>query len=331
MRGEVLPDWGWIFKEVTVTFIVMAGLVGNCLSFVVMKSKYLRVKSYSHYLCALAVFDSLVLINQQIRLVDELLLYFGKPGVWSVFTDISCKIYAFSESVCYLMSSWLIVTMAGERLLVVFFPFRRNSLVTQKGAVAVILSMFALMSYTQVFRIIMVKKVGSQCESSPRLAVYYTNLHFYFYQLTLILLLPFVAVCICNVLVVCKIKSVGRATSNSESTRFTRCSQRRHKTTMMLLTICFTYVLTLLPLVVLTFTIVIVLKTCSLDLARHFVFTLTPWKDVFLAISQVNYAANFYIYILSGSNFRIQLSRIFFKDKMTNTNSTKTREDIMLL
>ena len=327
----MLPDWGWIFKEVAVTFIVMAGLVGNCLSFVVMKSKYLRMKSYSHYLSALAVFDSLVLINQQIHLVDELLLYFGKPGVWSVFTDISCKIFAFAESVCYLMSSWLIVTMAGERLIVVFLPFRRNSLVTQKGAVAVILSTFALMSYTQVFRIIMVKKIGTQCESSPRLAVYYTTLHFYFYQLTLILLLPFVSVCVCNFLVVCKIKTVSRASANSESSRFTRCSQRRHKTTMILLTICFTYVITLLPLVILTFLIVIVLKTCSLEVARHLIFTLTPWKDVFLAVSHINYASNFYIYILSGSNFRIQLRQIFFKEKFTNSNSTKTREDIMLL
>ena len=48
--SEMLQDWGFLVKQCVGHVIVLIGLVGNCLSFVVMKSKPLRNKSYSHYL-----------------------------------------------------------------------------------------------------------------------------------------------------------------------------------------------------------------------------------------------------------------------------------------
>lgn len=46
----IAEDWGFLVKQCVGHLIVLVGLVGNCLSFVVMKSKSLRNKSYSHYL-----------------------------------------------------------------------------------------------------------------------------------------------------------------------------------------------------------------------------------------------------------------------------------------
>lgn len=45
-----VADWGFVIRQLLCHVIVAAGLVGNCLSFFVMKSKPLRHKSYSHYL-----------------------------------------------------------------------------------------------------------------------------------------------------------------------------------------------------------------------------------------------------------------------------------------
>ena len=42
--------------------IVLVGLVGNCLSFVVMKSKALRNKSYSHYLWSVVYIQPVVVL-----------------------------------------------------------------------------------------------------------------------------------------------------------------------------------------------------------------------------------------------------------------------------
>ncbi|RUS91423.1 hypothetical protein EGW08_000853 [Elysia chlorotica] len=116
----------------------------------------LKSKSYSHYLSALAVFDSLVLISQEIHIVDEILVIgFHQNGLFHGFSDEACKvILSFSDAVCNLMSAWLIVVMALERLWVVSMPFRTNGTMwfRQKGAIIIILSLLAVMSATQVFR-----------------------------------------------------------------------------------------------------------------------------------------------------------------------------------
>ncbi len=114
--------WGFA----TTPVIVLIGMVGNCLSLVVMKSKTLRHKSYSDYLCALAVFDTITLIIRLVKTVDE---YYSVKldtfGLFQKFNDGSCKVFDFLEHVSYLMSSWLVVLMAIERLIAVRFPFKR--------------------------------------------------------------------------------------------------------------------------------------------------------------------------------------------------------------
>ncbi|XP_067664688.1 FMRFamide peptide receptor frpr-18-like [Haliotis asinina] len=325
-------DWGFIFKVVVTPIIALIGIVGNCLSFMVMKTRMLREKSYSHYLCALAVFDSLSLIAVQVKTTDELLYYLHKPSLFTYFTDAGCKLYVFTECMCYLMSSWLIVCMAQERLIVVFMPFKKHVLCTQRGAVVIILAIFVIMSYTQMFRLIMVTKIGDKCEGRPELSAIYTSLHVYFYQFALCFILPILIVSICNISVLCKIRSVSRAMAdeNSSSTRLTRGAARRHKTTMMLLTICFMYITTLLPVITVTMIVFVYLNFYPIHAASVFV-NITPWTHVATVVSQINYAANFFIYVVSGKNFRVELRRIFSRERGSNLNSSKTREEIMLL
>ena len=104
-----------------------------------------------HWPCsALAVFDSIVLITREMHHVDELLTFLSLPGVFLHFGTPACKVFLFTETVGCLVSSWLVVAMAMERLLVVYRPFKKNVLCTQKGAIVVITSLFVIFSYTQV-------------------------------------------------------------------------------------------------------------------------------------------------------------------------------------
>ncbi|XP_050401949.1 FMRFamide peptide receptor frpr-18 [Patella vulgata] len=324
--------WGFFLNQIFTPIFTVIGIVGNCLSFIVMKSKTLRNKSYSHYLCALAVFDSLVLIGREVMVTNELLMYYGKPGVFVNFSATACKIFNFAECVCYLMSSWIIVCMAQERLLVVYMPFKKHAFTTQRGAILIILSLFIVMSYTQVFRLVMVTNNNSQCESIPELYTIYTALHVYFYQFCLIFTLPVIIVFVCNIMVLCKIHHVRKAMQdeNSFSTRLTRKSNTRHKTTIMLLAISFTYIFTLLPLVFLSFVLIIAYKVYGAA-AASLVIRATPWKDLLVVVSQINYGINFFIYVLSGKKFRVELRRVFNKERASTFNSSKTRDEFMLL
>ena len=108
-------EWGFWFKIISTPIIVLVGIIGNSLSLLVMRSDALKNKSYSHYLCALAVFDTLTLIINLIATVDEYYMYYSLPGIFHNFTNFSCKLYNFLSHVITLMSSWIIVLMAVVR------------------------------------------------------------------------------------------------------------------------------------------------------------------------------------------------------------------------
>ncbi|XP_076443975.1 galanin-like G-protein coupled receptor npr-9 [Babylonia areolata] len=334
--GEFPEDWGFLVQQCVGHVIVLVGLVGNCLSFVVMKAKALRHKSYSHYLCALAVFDSMVLVTREARYLDALLTYFHHPGVFRTFSTPACKLFLFTETLSCLVSSWLVVAMALERLLVVYRPFRKNVLCTQKGALVVITSIFVICCYTQVFRLVMVVSDNGRCLSHPHYQDVYMTLHTYVYQIVLAFLLPVLIVFICNVSVLKKIYQVERTLredENSASTRLNEASSQRSKTTRLLLTIGFVFVLTLLPANTLTIVMLFAYRLHGVA-AQPLILAAIPWNNVLSAITDVNYAANFYLYVLSGRKFRHELRRLLRTDRFRFTNmsvSTRaTREEFVL-
>ncbi|XP_063438797.1 growth hormone secretagogue receptor type 1-like [Mytilus galloprovincialis] len=322
--GRQPERWGWWTQQIVTPIIVLIGIGGNIMSFLLMKTKSLRKKSYSHFLCALAVFDSLCLINRQIALIHQLMHDKKKDGVFTNYSDISCQIYSFYEHVCYLMSSWLIVGMAAERVVAMCLPFRKTILRTQTGAIVMIISTFVLMCISQIFRFIMIKNVGGNCEGDMDTHSEYLNLHIYFYQFTLVLTLPFILVLVCNSMVIYQIHRVRKAASGNTRSRVV---ERSHKTTLMLLAISFTYLVTMLPLVVISFVWQVTLENQDIEM----VFFLMPFQSFVSVISYCNYGVNFFIYILSGRSFRLELKRIFRRERHLSMSSTRTREEVMKL
>ncbi|CAG5118874.1 unnamed protein product, partial [Candidula unifasciata] len=275
-------QWGSLIKVIVSHFIVAVGLVANSLTFVVMKSPRLRYKSYSHYLSALAIFDSLVLINQEIHMVNEIQGYNNSTRFFSVFSDDACKVFMFFDTVCNLMSSWLIVAMAMERLCVVCTPFRRNMWCQQRGAIVIIFTLFCVLSCTQIFRFIMVENDGEVCMGSRVHQDLYVLLHIYTYQFTLLFIAPLLLILICNIGVLIRILSVENATNNEDSytTRVGGNTRRRRRTTRMLMAISFTYVVTTLPQVVLTITVHALVKKYKNGI-KHVFMHAVHWIHIF--------------------------------------------------
>lgn len=330
-------EWGFWTKFILTPLIVLAGLIGNTLSFIVMKSKALRHKSYSHYLSALAVFDTLTLIIRQVRIVDE--YYYNKKGVNEVFKnfdDFGCKIFHYLEHVAYLMSSWLIVLMAIERLIAVCLPFKKVVIRKQTGATLCICSLFIIVCLSQAFRLVMIEQIGygiHNCEASDVYLDLYTSLHVYFYQWTLTFVLPVVLVLVCNILVLYQIFKIKRELRRKDKRhRHNRTSRKNHRTTCMLLVVSFTFIGTLLPLFTLTLIMDIAVRKMGSE-AWSLYTTLWPYIETCEAVSLVNYAANFFIYILSGKSFRFELRRVFYYQRSSKRSFTarSTRDEIIRL
>ena len=90
--GLAHVSWTFWAQQIGTPIIMLVGVTGNVLSFLVLKSKRYRFKSYSHYLCTLAVFDSLVLIFKYIQRVNKLLQKTGHAGLFEEYGDAACKV-----------------------------------------------------------------------------------------------------------------------------------------------------------------------------------------------------------------------------------------------
>ncbi|XP_064596510.1 FMRFamide peptide receptor frpr-18-like [Liolophura sinensis] len=325
------PTPALLFKEVATPIILLFGIVGNLLSFIVMSSRILRRKSYSQYLCALALFDSFNLVDREIRAVEELLESLGRPRLLQGLSTGGCKLHRFIQHVCVSMSSWIIVLMAVERFVVIFFPFRRHVICTPGRSVLAIMCALGLICLSQVFTLVMTKysDLAERCTPHAQFNLIYTELYTYFYLLCLILLFPTAIIVVCNLAVVLKISKYKRLRevirSSDRSDQF--ISRQGLKTTVMLLTISSVYVLTFLPSVLSMFIIQVSIieekpteETCGKLLAFQ------PYGHVLEVLSSINYGVNFYIYVLSGKAFRFELQKILRRD--SSTASTRIRNDI---
>lgn len=293
--------------------VAVVGITGNFLSLLVLKTRRFRNKSYSHYLCSLAVFDTLVLCGKLVHRVDSLLSVAGSnPGLFASFGDALCKIQNFTEHVCYLMSSWLVLFMTLERFIAVQFPFKKDTLCRSRNAVTVIVVVFASMSYSQIFRLIVVENVQGHCGAPDRYGFVYLALHIYLYQIILQFMLPAVLILICNLSILRKIRQL-KATVYRQNTSGTsgrgQGQKQWHKTTLMLLLVSFTYLVCLFPNVLLSLLIHISILT-NPSIARILFVKLNDLRGVLEFFSELNYAANFYIYVFSGLQFRYALRNV---------------------
>lgn len=296
--------------------IVCVGVIGNSLSLLVMKSKTLRQKSYSHYLCALAVFDTLTLVFHLAATVDENYVRESEPGLFQNFNNTTCKLYNFFCHVVTLMSAWLVVLMAVERLLAVCLPFRESFLRTQVGSVTTIFVVFGVVCLSQTFRLVMIEHIAygesnvvRDCLASESYVSVYTGLQVYYYLWGLVFLLPVCVVLACNGLVLRQIFKVRKEFQKGNNSRVNRTIRNRQRSTFMLLFVTFAYVFTLLPMFLLTFIIDLSIKVQSKEKAERVFLTLSPYLNLTECIALLNYAMNFFIYIISGKSFRFELRR----------------------
>ncbi|XP_045173565.2 growth hormone secretagogue receptor type 1-like [Mercenaria mercenaria] len=321
-----LPRWGFWTKFLSTPIIVLVGIIGNVLSFIVMKTKTLRHKSYSHYLCALAVFDTMTLVIRQIESVDEYLVsYKESSGIFQNFNDSSCKLYNFTVHVITLMCSWLVVFMAVERLIAVCFPFKKVYFRKETGAATAIGVLFVIVCLTQTFRFLMIEHSMyddenniQDCLAAQKYREIYTSLDVYFFLWTLVFVLPVICIIICNSFVLYHILRVRRDLYKEENYltyRNGRAREVKHKSTCMLLIVTFMYIITLLPLFTLSLIVDVTIKLGSLERARNTYMTLIPYIDLSVSVSLLNYAANFFIYVLSGKRFRFELQNLFMKKR----------------
>ena len=115
--------------------LTTVGIIGNILTFLVMQQKSLKKSPVAVYMSALAIVDSLVLfldfINNWLKM---------KPKIYLLGYSGFCQFHRYFFNVCYTYAAWLVASVAFERFLVVWFPFKAKTLCTVKVAIKVVVS-----------------------------------------------------------------------------------------------------------------------------------------------------------------------------------------------
>ncbi|XP_061191037.1 lysophosphatidic acid receptor 4-like [Saccostrea echinata] len=324
-----MPIWGFWVKQVATPIVTVLGLTGNTLSFLVMGcSKRLRKQSYSQLLCILAIFDSLNLIINQVELIDEMNVY--KSGHQNSFhrdfPDSVCKIYNFLKHVFLLGSSWLVVCLSVERVQAVCFPFRRTFLHRRFSVAIFVTITIAILSLTQIFRILFIENVNGMCMVVQEYLTLYVYLHQYGYHLSLLFALPCVIVLSCNFAVIYQIYVIRKEAGDDcpPSLGSTR------KATTMLLLIGFVFIITMFPQFVCTSVLLYYTDESRRHIGQHIMLKMRPYLELFSVVSYTNYCINFAIYVLCGRSFQWELCRMFKCNRRRNIfreEQTKRKEE----
>jgi len=104
--------------------IVLAGILCNLLNVVVFTNTYLRHRSSSYYLAALALSDTCFLVSLGLIWVGDSLEVqtFNKEG-W-------CQVVVYLSTASSFLSVWLTVAFTVERFIAVQYPLQRPHICT---------------------------------------------------------------------------------------------------------------------------------------------------------------------------------------------------------
>ena len=272
--------------------ILIIGFFNNILTCCVMRRPRLKLLSVSVYFSALAVSDNFVItIDFVFNVLSQFFFNFRNHS-----SEI-CRQYHFWLPVFFTYSSWLVVCIAVERVLVVKYPFRAKSLCNTRNALitvaAVFLLIFAISWYHYPKWVVNEEGICSLNSSYLTFSMYVSP----WLMSSLYSYLPFLILLFTNGLLLSRLFAADK--NREMMTKSTEGNKMADKLTKTAISICVTYLLLTTPVSVyytLTFANY-TNKSAGFKLAGAITDTL----------GLVNYAINMFLYIITSRLFRREL------------------------
>lgn len=310
--------------------LLVLGIIGNVLSFIILRHRMMTKQSTYLYLAALTVADTLV-------------LFVGPLRLWvSQFTDLDvkdqsdelCKLVVFLGYTTSDISVWLIIAVTVERYIVVCHPLHANTMCNIPRAKKVILSLIVCLSVINLHFFWTVELSSSTRKDSqtPRFPDAGNNSLFCdggvefsylvgdlwpWVDAFLYSFLPFFIITILNCVIIRRVTQAYKSrclmqkretliTDSRSACRSTGCIEPNIKMTAMLLTVSFAFLLTTLPMNVCL--IVSALWHMNKDPVSVARFSLA--ETITTLLMYTNHSMNFFLYCAAGQKFRHQLLKL---------------------
>lgn len=284
--------------------VIIVGTIGNIFSFILMLQREMRQTSTYFYLAILAVADTVVLFVSAFKTWIR---------AWSNFellhiSDASCKILMFLTYFSLHLSAWLIVAVTVERFILVRFPLKAKSICSTSRAKLTTLSITMTLFLLNVHLFWTAELISDPVTGAKTCAMLRDNEKLYkdvvpWLHLTVYSFVPFLALLFFNTLIIVSLIQHRQviASQMTKDDRRTRCNHR--KLAITLLCISFVWILTTTPSALYT---VLPLRPRTLDETAMLLLV----KIICYIILYINHSINFFLYCITGQNFRREFLRL---------------------
>ena len=297
--------------------LIIFGLVGNSLVFVVLTKSSMKETTCSIYLRLLAVFDSLVLC---LNLARYWIIHLTDYDLRN-YIPFVCMIHTWASYWVSYTSAWLLLSVTVERCVSVWFPHKVKTFCTKRKTYIIIIAIILIMALINSHFIYILGKdidttnnwtyCHSIYEDSNFLALAWPWVDFLIYSL-----FPSTILSVCNISIIYKVISSNRqimqnSSSNESNTQTSSVTFRRNQEsslTAMLLVTSITYVVCTTPFCLFTIYYANSDRIVFDDAKKWAVDEL-----VFAVINMLqftNNCINFVLYCVSGSRFRAELKTL---------------------
>ena len=276
--------------------IVSVGLFANIFTLAVVLRVRYRQTAFGVHLAWLSIADCGVLITHAI-------VSFAKH------TDLSCRIVNFFNLLCMLLSSWGLVTVAGERVLAVYYPHRVRSWCTARKAMLFQTGLLLILAVIclGVPLTSRITQIGNtiKCLMETEYTSFIPSM---IYKALLYSMIPFIFLLVLNSILVYGLRRSADFRHKSQVSK----GQEMHvtRTSVMLIVNSMVFVITTLPVSVLA---TIFIAKCHVQLEQCEQFINSDYSvaaEYMFRLQDINHAVNFLVYFLSGSEFRAEALKV---------------------
>lgn len=300
---DALEGLAYVNYVLLPTMLVL-GIGGNILTIVVMMSPKFRQLTSRIYLIFLALSDVTLLLTQPFNKMFVIEMIGSDVRALS---DVGCKIFFWFFRTGKMTSSWFVVCLCVERFIAVWFPLKAKIISTQKSAALQIFTVYLVIgsfngAWTKNSRI----PADGKCYPDYFDKTNKYDAEEYKAMLTagssLYSLVPLCILATITPLIVFKLAR-HREQRKRLATSTKSDSSQATKTTAMLIGIVVAYFTLVLPITLLhNIAFYLGMKSFG-DNPKGFLI----FRDVAQILEQINYGINFYLYVLTSTQFREQL------------------------
>ena len=302
-----------IMNQTVPVLLLVLGTSGNTMTLVLFCKRKLSV--FNFFFIVLAVSDTCVLYTGLLpRFIDKVADFHTKNT-----NIVFCKLGLIGYNVCGLLSAWTVVAMTSQRAASVIWPHRVNLVCTTRKAAICVICVTGI-SLVMVSHVVYYSEIVHQ-NGTDKCTIIETPFEYRTFvfkvlpwiSTMLYALLPSALLVVSNSVLVWKVsRSVRKARGTMATGQAGQVDSRAKKASSMTLTliaVSVTFFLLTMPLAVYSIVVNYTAQDPNMGEAAREVYRLV--YDIVFLMWYANSAVNFYLYCLTGTQFRQQMRELF--------------------